>query len=584
MDHVSQHEEDAPAPAAGEEASLEGMTKTPLCFGIRRFLCDSARSKAVLAAFCVSMLLSFSIGLTVAIVPEVLTDRYARLYHGYSAEEQLHQQQLPPPCWEFEKSLMPEACTRGADDALTGSAWGMFIQNMVIFFFNASIGSYSDVHGRRSLLIVSIFLNTLVPAALLAMQLIASMDPFWYYASNAFTGMVPYNALVFATLSDNCPEEYRAGRFATNLAGFYFGFATAPTLALWMSSHTAASWWSLALSTVALAFSVVFLPETLPAITSVLAEEHEETDPAAVEAAAATSTEAEVFESNGCENNSSRTPCPQTIGAIVLRPVREMAILNRNGVMRLLALASFLAATVYSTDVSLVLFYIEEHLNVREDDIASMFFIMGVLGAILQGIGLQPIVYVLGEHGLLVLAFASGTLHNFLYGVARNKTTITVALSLSQLTKLSYPVLSSLSSRQVGLDEQGQIQGALLALNALGGAIGPISMNWIYERTKTSDKYFGPGTMFLFASFLYFLGTIVISSIPSTVTGGTGSDGVSIGSGSSTGNDTQITDTGSTSNTLNEADLSRDRVETSVWEDGDLEEPLLLQLGGTSTI
>jgi len=399
--------------------------------------------------------------------------------------------------------------------------------------------------------------------------------------------MVPYNALVFATLSDNCPEEHRAGRFATNLAGFYFGFATAPTLALWMGSHTASSAWSLALSTVALAFSVVFLPETLPAIASasVPVEEHEEIGSAAVEAATATTTTTEAFETNGCETNSSPPPCLQSIGAIVLRPLREMTILNRNGVMRLLALGSFLAATVYSTDVSLVLFYIEEHFNVREDDIASMFFIMGVLGAILQGIGLQPIVYILGEHGLLVLAFATGTLHNFLYGVASNKTTITAALSLSQLTKLSYPVLSSLSSRQVGSDEQGQIQGALLALNALGGAIGPISMNWIYERTKTSDKYFGPGTMFLFASFLYFLGTIVISSIPSS-TGTGGSDGVSIASSSSsnTGNDTQITCSGSTSNASNEADLSSDQVETSVWDDGDLEEPLLLQLEGTSTI
>ena len=82
---------------------------------------------------------------------------------------------------------------------------------------------------------------------------------------------------------------------------------------------------------------------------------------------------------------------------------------------------------------------------------------MGILGAILQGIVLQPLVYCLEEKGLLVVSFVSGTLHYLLYGIASNKTEITWALSLSQLTKLDYPLLSSLASQQMGLDEQGRV-------------------------------------------------------------------------------------------------------------------------------
>ena len=48
-------------------------------------------------------------------------------------------------------------------------------------------------------------------------------------------------------------------------------------------------------------------------------------------------------------------------------------------------------------------------------------------------------------------------------------------------------------------------------MNALGGAIGPLSMEFIYERTKDT---IGPGTMFIFASFLYFVGTMIVISIP----------------------------------------------------------------------
>ena len=39
-------------------------------------------------------------------------------------------------------------------------------------------------------------------------------------------------------------------------------------------------------------------------------------------------------------------------------------------------------------------------------------------------------------------------------------------------------------------------------------------MNFIYERTK-DNRRFGPGLMFLLASFLYFIGTVFVSMIPS---------------------------------------------------------------------
>ena len=38
-----------------------------------------------------------------------------------------------------------------------------------------------------------------------------------------------------------------------------------------------------------------------------------------------------------------------------------------------------------------------------------------------------------------------------------------------------------------------------------------MAMQLIYKRTKDT---IGPGTMFVFASFLYFVGTIVVSFIP----------------------------------------------------------------------
>eukprot|EP00531_Pseudo-nitzschia_arenysensis_P009591 CAMPEP_0116126244 /NCGR_PEP_ID=MMETSP0329-20121206/6232_1 /TAXON_ID=697910 /ORGANISM="Pseudo-nitzschia arenysensis, Strain B593" /LENGTH=701 /DNA_ID=CAMNT_0003620321 /DNA_START=78 /DNA_END=2179 /DNA_ORIENTATION=- len=501
-----------------EPISEQDESKEALVPKLRKFLLDSLASKAVVSTFVISILVSFTIGLTVGIVPEILSDRYARLYHGYGASsggKENNDLDRLLPCWEYDTSNMPEACVKGADDAQTGAAYAILVQNLLTFFFNAVLGSYSDTLGT---------LNALVPAALLAMEYIETLDPFWYYATNAATGFISFNSMVFAMLSDDCPEEERAGRFAVNFAGFYVGFAIAPMLPTYMS-HTAASWWSFALAVILMIYSIVYLPETLPSLVSENnpldpSEAIEESSPLTLSESNANSSCERESSNNGSASNDGAISTPSTLlqstKNILLSPFREMTVLNRTGVLHLVTIASFLSAAVYSIDSSLLLFYIEEHLNVREGDIAVMFLVMSIFGVILQGFSLQPLVYTLGEKGLLVLTFLSGTVHNFLYGVASTKTEITAALGLSQLTKLSYPLLSSLASQQVGLDEQGRVQGALLALNALAGALGPVSMNWVYEKTKDgTHKPFGPGTMFLLSSGLYFLGTIVVSQIPS---------------------------------------------------------------------
>jgi DHA1 family tetracycline resistance protein-like MFS transporter len=531
---------------------------TSFISGLREFIISFVRSDVGLPALSISICISFGLGTTVGIVPEILSDRYARLYHGLQGEIL---------CSDYDKNLVPDACILGQDDAQTGSAWGSFFKSGFIFIFNPIIGSHSDVHGRRNLLIVSMLLMTLAPAVLVMMLKVKSIKPYWFYTANAITGIITNDALFFASLSDNCPVSFRAGRFAMIMAGFYTGFTFAPSLSLWLS-HLSASWLSLGLSIMALLVTIIFFPETLitspSAPTSIIteaaeaAEEEEEEDD---------DDEAETDEPSVYSACKSIRECNslRAIGAVIIRPLREMTILNQGGAMRLIALGSFLSAAVYATDSSLIIFYIEEHLNVNEDDLAHMFFIMGILGVILQGIGLQPLVFVLGERGLLVLSFLSGTIHNCLYGVARNKTTITAALSLSQLTKLNYPILSSVASQQVGFDKQGQVQGALFGLNALAGAVGPIIMNYIYGVTKTSN--FGPGIMFIFASFLYFLGTIAVYMIPS----------------SNNNCETSIIADNSSSNRNNDTQGNNDNV-ISNNETGDLEEPLLSQSEDSSII
>ena len=445
---------------------------------IKGFCSTFLRAKGTIQALIISTLLSFAMGCTAGMVPEILSDRYARLNHQYDGL----------PCFKFTHHTAPQACLNGADDAQEASAWGALLMNMLTLFFNPVMGSISDLHGRRMVLTVSIFLCTLAPIVLVVLQIMPKLHPLWYYLASSIVGTISYIGVMFAALSDTIPEEFRASSFALIMAGFYSGYALAPSTALLMD-HFQVSVVSAVLAFAAFVFTLACFPETLPESIAEVNQQH-------------------ALEENEEETNSNYW---YLLRQVLTRPFREAKILNQDVVIRLVAVGSFFSAMVYSTDVSLVVFYIENHLNVRDGDIARMFLLMGVLGIMFQAVFLPILVKILGEKGLLVTSFLSGTFHNFLYGVARDKRVIYVALAFSQLTKTNYPILSSLASKGASANEQGQVQGALFASNALASAIGPLSMQYIYDHTENT---LGAGTMFLFASLLYLMGTVAVSFIP----------------------------------------------------------------------
>lgn len=161
--------------------------------------------------------------------------------------------------------------------------------------------------------------------------------------------------------------------------------------------------------------------------------------------------------------------------------------------------------------IDLIVYYIQEELNVHTRDLAAMCLFLGFAGVLIQGCLLHPLVSFLGEPRLLFIAFICGALHNFMYGAARKKLMIYVALVFSQLTKINVPLLSSLASRTVEVHEQGRVQGALMATNAIANAVGPMSMELVQHYTA---KEWGKGFMFTYASGLYILGSIIMLLIP----------------------------------------------------------------------
>jgi DHA1 family tetracycline resistance protein-like MFS transporter len=369
--------------------------------------------------------------------------------------------------------------------------------NLLSFLLNPVLGSLSDAHGRKPVILLSLAVSALPAAVLVALIQTPALRPVWYYAVNATGGPTYFLGVAFATLSDVFPrQKFRASSYGLLLACFYGGYALGPSLSLVLSSWGVASA-SFGLMMAAFWVAILFLPETL-------------------------STGVGVSSVRRTQGGEQQQPSPgrrRRCVTLLVRPFRELSILNRSPAIRLVALGSFFSSMVYASDVTLVVYYIIEQLNVRDADLAQMFLIMGAVGIVFQG-GLLPslIKRFGGEFRLLVATFACGVVHNTLYGLATGKRTILLALLLAQFTKLNFPILSSIASQMVSSREQGRMQGAMFATNALASAFGPLSMEYVYGKTKSRspETWYGggPGTMFFYAALLQVLGTVTVSCIP----------------------------------------------------------------------
>lgn len=328
------------------------------------------------------------------------------------------------------------------------------------------------------LLLLGVFLSCLSPFFLVLLQLDPKMSPAWYYTVGAASGLVNWIAVALSSLSDVMPPRWRAPSFGLLIAGFSLGFAMAPFMAL-LLGHFRVSIFALGLVITGFVVTLICYPETLPASQAFQARELRKS----------------LLE--------GLTPSERVIWNIK-RPFWELSILNRNRLFRLLSILAFFSGLVSSGDRTLIIYYIEERLGFNDKDVALMFFIMGILGVFLQGFVLKILNDCIGERWLVTMCFLLGSFHNLLYGLAKTKTTIFVAVAISAFGAMAFPTISAIKANNVQASEQGRIQGALYSLSALASALGPMVLRLVYHFTK-DGAFLGPGSMFVVAAILYLV-------------------------------------------------------------------------------
>lgn len=472
-------------------------------------------------------LLAIGFGSTIGVVPAIMTDRFARLHHGYDGPLE--------SCSDYgsNNAEKPEACFLGSSDAQAAAAMSNLVNNLLTFLTASVTGSLSDEYGRKGPLLLGLVLAMVPSLCLCVMLYTPALSPWWYYSTGAAGGLISWMSIALSALNDVLPPEFRAPGTGLLFAGFLLGISMSPTLSL-LLPRTTLCFVSFGVICGGFAVTALWIPETLPPATAeharrrrkaIALAENERDDQRAAEAAhshrsvSSASLLSSLLSSPwSCLRRFYFGSCLcRTVRRFLTKPFREMAIVNRNSFFRLISVLALFTGMVQSGDQVLLLYYLEDQLGFDQKDVSLMFLVIGITGILVQVLVMKPLNDLVGEKMVVALSFLAGAVDNVLYGIARNKSTVFTALAISSLTTMSFPTISAIKANNVADTEQGRIQGALYSVKALAAGVGPAVLQFVYSRTKTNG-WFGPGTMFVFAGGLFGVAVLLALALPNDKT------------------------------------------------------------------
>jgi DHA1 family tetracycline resistance protein-like MFS transporter len=342
--------------------------------------------------------------------------------------------------------------TFGASPVVIGLLFAIF--SLCQLVAAPALGDLSDRYGRRPILIFSLA-GTVVSFVMLAVAHSVTM----LFAARVVDGLSGGNiSTARAYVADITEPKDRARAYGIIGAAFGLGFILGPALSGILSgiSYTAPIWAAAGLTLVATAMAWLWLPETVHRARA------------------------------GTGNPFRFLP----------------ALLHRAPVRRILAVdfIYWLAFAAFQTTFSL---FVARRFGFGVAKTGYFFAAFGVLGAVIQGGFIRPVVKRLGDKRTFLLGVALAALGLVAAAMAQTVAAFSIALvPLAFGIGFGHPTISSLVSLVASGDEQGRVQGAASAVESLGRTVGPIWGNASLQRYGESVPYFSAAVLLVLTSLL----------------------------------------------------------------------------------
>jgi multidrug resistance protein len=336
--------------------------------------------------------------------------------------------------------LLPFYAERfGASPLVIGLLFGIY--SLCQLVASPALGDLSDRYGRRPVLIFSL-LGTVISFVMLALAQTVVM----LFLARIVDGLSGGNiSTARAYVADITEPKDRARAYGLIGAAFGLGFIFGPALSgvLARISYTAPIWAAAGLTLVATAMAWFWLPETVH------------------RAAAGTGM-----------------------------PFRNLAaMMQRAGLRRMLVIdfAYWFSFAIFQTTFAL---FVARRFGFDAPKTGYFFAGFGVLGVIVQGAFIRPIVHKLGDKPTFIIGLVFSAVGLVAAAYAQSVGLLVAALvPLAIGMGFGHPTVSSLVSRAGRHDEQGRVQGAAGAVESLGRALGPVWGNAALQRFGEAVPY-----------------------------------------------------------------------------------------------
>ena len=391
----------------------------------------------------------------VPVLPSLLADDFAtaRLDNGTA----LH-------CGDYEPSAAPEACVLAHGDVVAWSTTSGFVQNAVFsILVSPALGAWSDVHGRRPVILLSQLLSV-APIVVLILHLSGVTRLCWIYAVQAVTQSVSVIAPSLAYMSDRIDRDDRAAAFGLIIASFSVAILIGPPIGALLPLHVV-PYATLLMLAAAIVGTALFLPESIRS--------------------------ADV--DGGLNPGTHRTSSSMKAGF-----VNALQILRRSPLFVKLTTILVITAATGEALQDMLIQYLQLQLGFTPADTSIMFMALGAGALLVQGVLLHILLKWLGETRLLLVGLVVGGLQQLLLVLATSKWQAISAVALGSLSSVTFPTISGIKANNSSSQEQGAVQGALYGARALASGVGPLLFGLIFRLFV--DEH--PGLPFLLGSVL----------------------------------------------------------------------------------
>ncbi|KAK3755605.1 hypothetical protein QZH41_017599 [Actinostola sp. cb2023] len=314
------------------------------------------------------------------------------------------------------------------------------IKGILSFLSAPLIGALSDVWGRKSFLLLTVFF-TCSPIPLLR------FNPWWFFAMISVSGIFSVTfSIVFAYVADCTDENERSTAYGLVSATFAASLIISPALGAFLG-NTYNDNIVVALATAVAALDILFIlvavPESLP----------ERIRPASWGA---------------------------PISWEQADPFASLRKVGQDPTVLLLSLTVFLSYLPEAGQYSCMFLYLKQVIHFSSEDVATFIAVLGILSVIAQTLVLTCLKKSIGLKNAVLVGLIFQLLQLSWYGLGTQRWMMWAAGSLASIAMITYPAISALVSCNAESDQQGVVQGIITGIRGLCNGIGPAMFGFTF--------------------------------------------------------------------------------------------------------